>query len=183
MKQSNLLPRTYTFSLLSITFFVLLTVPCEQSGLFRRCSVNSLSQGRNHVRIIILDVMIGQRRGELREAENLHCFLRKLQPWNARKEIRSSSTLSRFNLFPSLVLTSVRSHFPERGRSVWADSGHSVGVLQVRHAGSQPLAQSVAGAGVASVARFGQIGHERTSRRLCHCTIPGERRIRAGSGG
>lgn len=127
--------------------------------------------------------MIGQRRGELREAENLHCFLRKLQPWNARKEIRSSSTLSHFYLFPLPVLTGVRSHFPERGRSVGADRGHSVRVLQVWQAGSQPLAQSVAGAGVASVAWFGQIGHGRTSRRLCHRTIPGERRIRGGSGG
>lgn len=59
--------------------FCLLSVPCQQSSLLRQCSVNSLPQGGHHVRIIVLDVMVGQRRGELGKAENLHHFLRRLQ--------------------------------------------------------------------------------------------------------
>lgn len=48
-------------------------------------------------------------------------------------------------------------------------------LLQVRQAGSQPLAQPVTGAGVASVTSLGPLIHERTSRRLGHGAVPGEK--------
>ncbi len=83
-----------------------------------------------------------------------------------------------FNPFPPSVLTNIGSHLPEGGWSVGADGGHGVigRVLQVRQAGSQPLAQSVIRAGVAAVASPGQFREGRTPRRLCHRTIPAERR-------
>lgn len=40
--------------------------------------------------------MIGQRRRELWKTENLHWFLRRLQPWSKTNEIRSADSSSIF---------------------------------------------------------------------------------------
>lgn len=80
-----------------------------------------------------------------------------------------------FMPFPPAALTDIGSHLPERGHSarVNARSHGVVGrLLQVRQAGSQPLAQSVIGTGVASVARLAKLIHERTARALCHRPFP-----------
>lgn len=81
-----------------------------------------------------------------------------------------------FKTFPPAALTNIGSHLPERSRSVGADGGRRVvgRLLQVGQAGSQPLAQPVVGAGVASVASPGKIIHERTSRKICHGMFPVE---------
>lgn len=134
--------------------FLSLTLPGQQSRLIRWCCVNRLPQGTNHVRVIVLDIMVGQRRGKLREPENLHCSLQTLQAWKVTKEIRNSLIASHLSL--PAVLTSIRSHLLEGGGSAGADGSHSVigRLVQVRQARSQPLAQSVVRAGVASVARL-----------------------------
>lgn len=75
------------------------------------------------------------------------------------------------------ALTDIRTHLEQRGCSVRDNSRHKVTawLLQVRQAGSQPLAQPVTGAGVASVTSLGPLIHERTSRRLGHGAVPGEK--------
>lgn len=93
------------------------------------------------------------------------------------KEIRKDLTLYSFlKTFLPAALTNIRGHLPERSRSVGADCGRRVAdrLLQVGQAGSQPLAQPVVGAGVASVASPGKIVHERTSRKICHGMFPAE---------
>lgn len=120
--------------------------------------------------------MIAQRRREVWEAENLNHLLRKLQAWNIIIiEIRIPST-NHFYPLPPPRLTSIRSHLPERRWPVGRDGGHGVigRVLQIRQAGSQFLAHSVAGTGVAPVAGLRQVGHEGASRRLGHRTVPGD---------
>lgn len=80
-------------------------------------------------------------------------------------------------LFPTLVLTNIRGHFSERGRSFEADSKNGITgrLVQVRQAGSKPLTQSGIRAGVPAVASPGQIRHRRTSRGVCHGTTPAEK--------
>lgn len=76
------------------------------------------------------------------------------------------------------VLTGVGGHLPEGGGPARADArGHCFagGLLQVGQAGSQPLAQPVIGAGVASVACLGEVVHEGPSRRLRHGSFPAAR--------
>lgn len=84
-----------------------------------------------------------------------------------------------FNPFPPAALTGIGSHLPERRRSARADArSHGVvgRLLQVGQTGPQPLAQSVAGAGVAPVARLAELIHERTARGLCHRLFPERQR-------
>lgn len=81
------------------------------------------------------------------------------------------------HLLPA-VLTGVGGHLPERGGPAGADAhrqGLAGRLLQVGQAGSQSLAQSVAGAGVAPVARLGEVVHEGPSRRLRHGSFPAAR--------
>lgn len=75
------------------------------------------------------------------------------------------------------ALTDIRTHLEERGCSVRDNGCHDVtdGLLQVRQAGSQPLAQPVTGTGVASVTSLRPLINERTTRRLRHGAVPGEK--------
>lgn len=52
-------------------------------------------------------------------------------------------------------------------------------LLQVRQAGSQPLAQPVTGTGVASVTSLRPLIYERTSRRLSHGAVSGKDKAQA----
>lgn len=72
--------------------------------------------------------------------------------------------------------TNVRGHLPERSWPNGADGSERIvgRLVQVGHAGSQALAQSVVRAGVAAVAIPGQLRHGRTAGRLRHAAIPAE---------
>lgn len=82
-----------------------------------------------------------------------------------------------FKVSAQEALTDIRTHLEHRGCSVSGNGCRDVTVrlLQVRQAGSQPLAQPVTGAGVASVTSLRPLVHERTSRRLGHGAVPGEK--------
>lgn len=76
------------------------------------------------------------------------------------------------------ALTSIRGHLPEGGGPAGADAhrqGFADRLLQVGQTGSQSLAQPVAGAGVAPVARLGEVVHEGPPRRLRHGSFPAAR--------
>lgn len=82
-------------------------------------------------------------------------------------KLETAHLLTDFSSFPPSALTDIRGHLPERGWSVGGDGRRSVIVrlIQVRQAGSQPLAQSVGRVGVASVAGPGQVGYDGTPGR------------------
>lgn len=90
--------------------------------------------------------------------------------------VLSLDRLSINNHFHLSAPTCVRRHLPVGGLSVGAEGRRAVRLVQVRQAGSKPPAQSVTGAGVAGVATAGQVGQERTPRRLCHRAVPAEGR-------
>ena len=57
----------------------LFPLPGEQGGVIGRCGADCLPQGNDHVQVVVLDVVVGQRWGELWQPEHFHCLLMELQ--------------------------------------------------------------------------------------------------------